>query len=200
MSRSLKIVALLIMFAAGSALWIGKSLAQSAAITSSSQGAAANSSYQVGQGGYESNIYAGEAGDGVSPEAARLRQADHAHAQSTRALVAKHQQSSDSQERESLREELNKVIAEHFETRQQMRARELEELEAQVRHLRTLHDRRKKEKDQIVGDRLQRLLRDADGLGWGSDDGDAGNLFRSPATRRSVSSSPARASGSNNSQ
>jgi hypothetical protein len=99
-----------------------------------------------------------------------LQQEDQVHIKAIRDLVSKYQHADESHKREDIREELSKVIAKHFEVRQQIRARELEELEAQVSRLRELHNRREQEKEQIVRDRLQQLLRDAEGLGWGADD------------------------------
>jgi type I site-specific restriction-modification system R (restriction) subunit len=99
-----------------------------------------------------------------------LQQSDRAHADSTRRLLAEYQAASHEAQRSELSDELEKVITEHFEIRQKLRAQELEELQAQVRRLQELHDLREREKDQIVSDHLRRLLRDADGLGWGSSD------------------------------
>jgi hypothetical protein len=66
-------------------------------------------------------------------------------------------------------DELTKVVSEQFEVRQEIRERELKDLEEHVQKLRVLHQRRTKEKDQIVRDRVRQLLRDVDGLGWGDD-------------------------------
>jgi len=88
----------------------------------------------------------------------------------TRRLLADYRQSEDEKERGWTTGELTKAIAKHFDIRQEARERELKQLEAQVRRLRELHDRRTKEKEQIVQDRVRQLLRDADGLGWGADD------------------------------
>ena len=66
-------------------------------------------------------------------------------------------------------DELTKVVSDQFDLRQESRERELKELEEHVRKLRELHQRRAKEKDQIVRDRVRQLLRDVDGLGWGDD-------------------------------
>ena len=99
-----------------------------------------------------------------------LQKADREHAESTRTLLARYQKSSDQDERKKLSEELEKVITEHFEIRQKIRAHELEELNEQIRRLQALHDRREQDKSQIIGDRLRQLLRDAEGLGWGPND------------------------------
>ena len=88
----------------------------------------------------------------------------------TQRLLVEYRQTEDEKERGWITGELTKAIAKHFDIRQEARERELKQLEAQVRRLRELHDRRTKEKGQIVQDRVRLLLRDADGLGWGADD------------------------------
>jgi hypothetical protein len=105
--------------------------------------------------------------DANETELDSLQNADRAHAELTRTLLAKYQESSNQDERKKLGEDLESVITEHFEIRQKIRAHELEELNAQIRRLQELHDRREQDKSQIISDRLRQLLRDAEGLGWG---------------------------------
>jgi hypothetical protein len=107
-----------------------------------------------------------------------LQKADRDHTELTRTLLAKYQKSSDQDEREQLSDELGKVITEHFEIRQKIRAHELEELNAQIRRLQALHDRREQDKSQIINDRLRQLMRDAEGLGWGPTDVTGNNSFQ----------------------
>lgn len=97
-----------------------------------------------------------------------LHEADRRHAKTTGRILAKYQASTDPDERSRLSEELKAVVSAHFELRQQIRANELAELAAQLRRLQDLHDRREREKDQIIGDRVRQLLRDSQGLGWGT--------------------------------
>jgi len=98
-----------------------------------------------------------------------LPQKDYELGQQAAAILAKYQATEDSQQRDAMRVELQKVVADHFELRQQIREKELAQLEAQVRRLRNLHSRREQEKDKIIADRVQQLIRDAEGLGWGGD-------------------------------
>jgi hypothetical protein len=86
-----------------------------------------------------------------------------------RKLLSDYSRIDDEKERARVLEELTKVVSEQFEFRQEMRERELKEVEEHVRKLRALQQRRTKEKDQIVRDRVRQLLRDVDGLGWGDD-------------------------------
>jgi hypothetical protein len=124
-----------------------------------------------------------------------LTEADQRFVQSTRDLIGKYQEATDPGERETIRDQLNDVLVNHFEVRQQFRARELQELEAQVERLRELHNRREREKNQIVRDRLQQLLRDAEGLGWGASDAipGSGARFQWPGSNSSQpATTPAR--------
>jgi hypothetical protein len=110
-------------------------------------------------------------------------QADHERESETRKLLSDYSQTDDEKERAKVIDELTKVVAGQFDIRQEVRERELKELEEQVRKLRELHQRRAKEKEQIIRDRVRQLLRDVDGLGWGGD-GDAN--VPSPLSRDNV--------------
>jgi hypothetical protein len=71
-------------------------------------------------------------------------------------------------------EKLNGKVAEQFDVRQRMRERQLAALEEQVQRLRKTHNERGMQRDRIVNDRVQQLVREAQGLGWGDvGDGDA---------------------------
>ena len=95
--------------------------------------------------------------------------ADHDREVRTTKLLSEYKRATDEKDRAKVLDDLTKVVSEQFETRQTNRERELKELEDHVRKLRELHQRRAKEKDQIVRDRVRQLLRDAEGLGWGDD-------------------------------
>jgi hypothetical protein len=97
------------------------------------------------------------------------QQADHERGQQTRKLLSEYTETQDEKERAKVLDELTKVVSEHFDIRQEIREQELKNLEEQVKKLRELHQRRAKEKDQIIRDRVRQLLRDVDGLGWGDD-------------------------------
>jgi len=101
----------------------------------------------------------------------------------TQRLVTEYRQTEDEKERGWIAGELSKAIAKHFDIRQEARERELKQLEVQMRKLRELHDKRMKEKEQIVQDRVRQLLRDADGLGWGTDT-DANGIIRASYSPR----------------
>lgn len=84
-------------------------------------------------------------------------------------LLSTYAQAGDDKEKARILQELTKLLMSEFDRRQETRERELKELEDQVKKLRDLQQRRMKEKDQIVQDRIRQLLRDQDGLGWGVD-------------------------------
>lgn len=75
---------------------------------------------------------------------------------------------------------LQESLRKQFEARQQERNHEITELEAQVKRLRDLHQKREAAKEEIVGSRLSQLVRSAEGLGW--DAGEASGL-RATAVR-----------------
>ncbi len=96
-------------------------------------------------------------------------QVSHEQDAKTRELVSQYNATDDEKTRAKVLEDLSKAVSEQFDSRQEARETELKQLEEQLRKLRELHARRAKEKDQIVRDRVRQLLRDADGLGWGTD-------------------------------
>jgi hypothetical protein len=85
-----------------------------------------------------------------------------------RELLDRYSKSEDESERGRLLEELTTVAGSQFDLRQERREQELKQLEEQLKRLRTLHQRRAQEKDRIVRDRVQQLVRESEGLGWGS--------------------------------
>jgi len=63
---------------------------------------------------------------------------------------------------------LNDVIGKQFDKRQEARLQELVKLEEQLIRLKEVHTKRSKQRDQIVGERVQQLVRESEGLGWGT--------------------------------
>jgi len=139
-----------------------------------------------GMGATANSLMGGRAGMMPGEPDAALQAEQEALAEQeneTQRLVSEYRQTEDEKERGWIAGELSKAIAKHFDIRQETRERELKQLEAQVRRLRELHDKRTKEKGQIVQDRVRQLLRDADGLGWGTDS-DANDFLRSSYSPR----------------
>jgi hypothetical protein len=94
-----------------------------------------------------------------SPEENKLAQ--------TAAKVAKAlgEAKSDS-EKDKLKDQLNKVLESQFDLRQKRHADEISALEARVKKLRNLLDRRQENRREIVAKRLEQILSEAQGLGW----------------------------------
>jgi hypothetical protein len=84
--------------------------------------------------------------------------------------------------RASFREKLTNVLERQFDIQQQQRELEISQIEARIRRLREMLEKRNQARQKIVQERLNQLLREAEGLGWIAP-GEAG-----PA--RSVSSPP----------
>jgi len=98
----------------------------------------------------------------------------------SRNLVKKYRDSSDAKQREDLQSKLQEVVSQQFDLLQKERKSELTKLKQELNRLQALHDRRQDQKDRIVGDRVQSLLREADGLGWGSTRSNRRSRDRSP--------------------
>ena len=89
-------------------------------------------------------------------------------------------------EREEIQKELRASLKGEFNARFVRHRREIEELETKVRELRRQLDLRDDKQDEIVDFRLQQLLRDAQGLGWGTESvtqPSSGGLTRPGVTR-----------------
>jgi hypothetical protein len=69
-------------------------------------------------------------------------------------------------DREKHKEQLSEILDKQFEVRQQRHKKEIESLEAQVKKLRDLVDKRQENRRQIVAKRLDQILQEAQGLGW----------------------------------
>lgn len=104
--------------------------------------------------------------EALDEETRALHEQDQAHEQSARQLIQQYRAAESGTDRSDLQEKLATTVREHFETRQQLREKELAALEARVRRLRELHDKREDAKDEIVEQRVEQLIREAEGLGW----------------------------------
>ena len=92
------------------------------------------------------------------------------------------------EERESILTKLKTAVGEQFDARQDAKTKELKALEEQLIKLKELHAKRSQQRDQIVADRVQQIVKEADGLGWGTSDVlESTSLFGSPAAARSYS-------------
>jgi hypothetical protein len=106
------------------------------------------------------------------------------------ALLTKWKQARES-DREGIQKELRGVLTEDFKARLGKHQKEIEQLEAQLKQLRDKLNLRTSKQDEIVDFRLQQLLREAQGLGWGTD-----NRATAPFTMAPTSVPPGPFSGS----
>lgn len=86
-----------------------------------------------------------------------------------RKLLGEHRAASDEAQRSKIESEVKALLKDQFAARQSIRALEITRLEEQIKQLRSVLDERNKQSERIVEDRLQHLLRNAHGLGWGGD-------------------------------
>jgi hypothetical protein len=82
-------------------------------------------------------------------------------------LLKEYQSSKEESKRKELVEQISKTVAHQFEEKQLIRERELKELEERVKELRTTHAKRESLKEKIIADRVQQLINNVDGMGWG---------------------------------
>ena len=69
-------------------------------------------------------------------------------------------------EKVKLKSQLSEVLEKQFDSRQRRHEHEIGELEAQVRTLRELVQKRQENRREIIAKRLDVIVRDAEGLGW----------------------------------
>jgi hypothetical protein len=72
-------------------------------------------------------------------------------------------------DREKVQKALHESVKREFQARLQPQEEEVKALEAKVQQLRKQLDLRRSKQDEIVDFRTQQLLREAQGLGWGSE-------------------------------
>lgn len=103
---------------------------------------------------------------GADEETRKLYADDQALEHETRKLLEQLRDAESAGDRSDLLEQVSQTVEQQFGIRQQIRAKELEALEARVRKLRELHDKREEAKADIIARRIEELTRAAEGLGW----------------------------------
>jgi hypothetical protein len=84
-------------------------------------------------------------------------------------MINNWKQTKDADEREKIEKSLRDALTKEFEVRLAAHEREIKNLEEKVRQLRERLALRKEKQTDIVEHRMQQILRDAQGLGWGTD-------------------------------
>jgi hypothetical protein len=100
--------------------------------------------------------------------------------QQPRQLIERWKAAQDSNERDKVEATLRETLKSEFAVRLAAHEREIKELEEKIRQLRNRLNLRREKQDEIVDHRLQQVLRDAQGLGWGTDGMGGQSLFHSP--------------------
>ncbi len=106
--------------------------------------------------------YPGAADPEVAKWIAEAQKAEAAQGQ----LLAKYAQAADEKQRAEIKASLGKVLERQFDLQLQQREREVSQIEARVRNLREMIDKRSKARQTIVTGRLDQLLNEMDGMGW----------------------------------
>jgi len=83
-----------------------------------------------------------------------------------RALLARYAETKEEKARAEYRAAMTQVLQQQFDARQKACEEELVPLEAQVKRLRDLIQKRQQARQEIVKSRLDQLVREAEGLGW----------------------------------
>ena len=104
-------------------------------------------------------------GPGRDPEMFKLMKADMDLERESRELSRAYQQAP-SEKRDEIKEQIQKLVAQHFEVRQERHNLELKRLDAQLKRLRELVERRTKSREQILQRRVSELLGKEDELGF----------------------------------
>ncbi len=84
--------------------------------------------------------------------------------------------SAEGAKKETLVTQLAEAVGEQFDRRQESKAKELKALEEQVIRLKELHAKRTQQRSRIIADRVNQILLEGEGLGWGTEVSDATNV------------------------
>ena len=84
----------------------------------------------------------------------------------TSELVQKLETAKSDNDREALKSKLSELIGKQFDVRQKRHKREIESLEAQVKKLKDLVQKRQDNRSEIISRRLDQLVRESQGLGF----------------------------------
>jgi hypothetical protein len=98
-------------------------------------------------------------GEGFSAEDAAVGRHAHQLAQA----FAREKSDSD---REKIKGQLGDLLKEQFDKRQKRHEDEIKQLEAQIKKLRDLVDKRQENRREIISRRLDQIVRESQGLGW----------------------------------
>ena len=69
-------------------------------------------------------------------------------------------------DREKIKGQLAELLEKQFDQRQKRHEEEIKQLEAQVKKLKDLVDKRQENRREIIGARLNQIVKESQGLGW----------------------------------
>jgi hypothetical protein len=110
--------------------------------------------------GAGNRIWVYESSDG------KLQQAGAQLSRESEELVSRYSEASDDEQRQKIKAQLAELVARQFNLQQRIREDEVAQIEARVKKLRALIEKRKAAQQSIIENRLDQLLREAEGLGW----------------------------------
>jgi hypothetical protein len=100
------------------------------------------------------------------PELAKLINAEVTAEREVNQLKGEYAKTEGNEARTKVKDKLNAALSKQFDAQQKRRELELDRVEKQVKKLRDLMKRRDEERKKIIENRLDQLVREADGLGW----------------------------------
>jgi hypothetical protein len=83
--------------------------------------------------------------------------------------VEKWKQAENKSDRDKIQQSLHDTLKDQFKARLDNHEKEIDRLESEVKRLREQLELRRKKQDEIIDFRMQQILRDAQGLGWGTE-------------------------------
>jgi hypothetical protein len=93
-------------------------------------------------------------------------------------LVDRYSRTENQKDRTELKSQLGKALDDEFVAQHKRRSLELDRVEAQLKKVRDLLRRRIQERQTIVDNRLEQVVREAEGLGWSEPSGFPREGFR----------------------
>lgn len=110
------------------------------------------------------------------PDMAKLIQSEHELDQQAHDLIRKYAETEDQQVREKAKAALREMLNKQFELQNERRELELKRVEERLAKLRDQLKKRSDARAQIVDQRLEHLVNEAEGLGWTSPAGAGADL------------------------
>jgi hypothetical protein len=128
-------------------------------------------------GGQPAFVY-GFGGGEADPELMQLQQGDaELESQIQQAVQVYATANADDPNRGDIKQSIEDMLEKQFTLRQQRREREILQIEERVKKLREALDKRADAKSKIIERRINDLLTDAEGLGWGDAGPSAGGVY-----------------------